>query len=244
MKRDVKVKTLIYDIETLPVRAYVWRTGKQYVNHGQIKEGDFIKIICIGYRWEHEKTTKVLIWDNKKQNCDRLIDDFTKLVEQADIVLAHNGDRFDMKHVNTQRLLQGKAPISWPTSEDTLKQLRKQFALPSYSLDYVSKILFGSGKSPMAFQDWIDILEHKSEKALNKMVKYCKRDVDLLFKAYKRVKPYCDPRVGRHLLTGGDCPSCGSSKTTGKGKITLRRGTYRRFKCSDCAHVFRDGKKL
>jgi hypothetical protein len=30
-------KVLIYDIETSRVRAYVWSTGKQYINHKQLR---------------------------------------------------------------------------------------------------------------------------------------------------------------------------------------------------------------
>jgi len=173
MAKQRKPRILFFDIETSPILAYIWRPGSKIsVSHNQVKKGQKTDIICICYKWAHEKKIHSLDWDIKKQNSAKMIDEFTKIVESADLVIGHNGDRFDIKHVNTQRLLHGQAPIMWPTSEDTLKQFRRIFALPSYRLDFLAKLLVGAGKDPMSFQDWIDIVEHKSPKALKKMINF------------------------------------------------------------------------
>ena len=237
-------KVLFYDVETTPLRAYIWRPGKQYVSHDNVMEGEFTKIICIAYRWQHEKKVHALVWDMEAQDCDDIIEEFSKVVEEADVAIAHNGDSFDVKHINTQRLMSGKPPIAWPTTEDSLKQLRQVFWLASYKLDYITKTLLGEGKSPMRFQDWIDIVEHKSEKALDKMVRYCKKDVSLLAEAYEIVQPYLKPRVSRALLTDGKCPSCGDHHVHRRGTATLVGGRYPRFQCQACGHWFRSRKKI
>jgi uncharacterized protein YprB with RNaseH-like and TPR domain len=243
-KSKDKPRVLFFDVETTPIRAYVWQTGKQFINYSQIIKGDRTKIICIAYKWEHENRVRCLTWDLRKQSCDQIIDEFSKIVSGADVAIGHNGDRFDVKQINTQRLLSGKPPISWPTTEDSLKQLKQIFFFPSYKLDYISKLLLNEGKSPMVLQDWIDILERKDKKALNKMVKYCKRDVALLAEAYGKVKPFLTPKVSRALLTGGKCRSCGSARVSKDGTKTLVGGRYQRYQCQDCGHKFRDSQTL
>lgn len=243
----MKPKVLFLDIETSPIKAWIWRTGKQFISHDQVVKGDRTKIICIAYKWEHKGRVEALSWNNKTQDCSKLIDSMVKLIEQADVVIAHNGDKFDIKHINTQRLLCNQPPISWPTSEDTLKQFRQTFSLPTYRLDYISKLLLGEGKSPMAFQDWIDIVENHSEKALAKMIKYCKRDVKLMAKAYAKVKPFLKPKANRSQIINHNpsgCPSCGSQKINKRGTSILATGRYPRFFCTACGHIFRSTLRL
>ena len=239
-----KPKVLFYDVETTPLKAYIWRTGKQYVDQSFLVKGDRTKIICIAYKWNYERKIHALTWDIKNQNCDKIIEEFSKIVEQADVAIAHNGDKFDVRQINTQRLMAKKKPIAWPTTEDSLKQLRKIFYFPSYKLTYIAKLLLNKEKSPMVFKDWLDIVERKDVKAQSKMVAYCKRDVILLANAYKIVQPFLMPKVSRALLTSkGKCVSCGSVDVHGKGTITLRAGMYQKYQCQTCGHYFRSTKK-
>lgn len=244
MDKKRKPLVLFYDVETTPIRAYVWKTGKQFVSHDHIVKGDRTKIICIAYKWEHEKRTRCLVFDIKTQNCDKIIEEFSKIVEKADVAIAHNGDGFDVKQINTQRLMARKPPICWPTTEDSLKQLRQIFYFPSFRLDYIAKTLLNHGKSPMAFQDWVDIVEHRSKKALRKMVKYCKRDVDILAEAYGEVKPFLKPKVNRALITKEDCDQCGSSHAHSRGTVTQSGGVFKRFQCQNCGHVYKSSKAI
>ena len=170
-----------------------------------------------------------------------MIREFTKIVESADLVVGHNGDRFDMRQVNTQRLLHGQPPIDWPTSEDTLKQIKKHFYLPSYKLDYLSKLLAGGGKDKMVLQDWIDIVLKKCPKALAKMTKYCRRDVQLLEDVYKLVIPYCKPKVNAAAVAAAGptgCPRCGHNGLQGNGKRGTLSGMVQRFRCNNCGSNF------
>lgn len=245
-----KPKILFYDIETAPVLALIWRPGyNMSVNHDQLLDGEKNDIICIGYRWAHQKRAKCLVWDNKKQCSEKMIQEFTKIVEQADVVIAHNGDRFDLKHINTQRLLHDQTPIAWPTSEDTLKMVKKHFNFPANNLDYLAKVLLGSKKNPMSWADWVNIKLKKKghEKNLKKMVDYCKKDVDLLCEVWEKIAPYCEVKVSRSLIVNNNregCPSCGSIHSHKHDKITLKSGKYQRYKCQDCGHVWRYHKKL
>jgi uncharacterized protein YprB with RNaseH-like and TPR domain len=243
---DKQPKILFYDIETSPALAWIWHTGKQWVGHDQLKDERKFDIICICYRWAHESKIHSLDWDYAKQDSAAMIEEFSYIVNQADLVIGHNADKFDMRHVNTQRLLHNQAPIAWPTTEDTLKQLRKYFYLPSYSLDYVSKLLTGSGKDKMSFQDWIDIVEKKNKKAFTKMIAYCKRDVQKLYEVWRKVSPHCQAKVHMGLLKGftrESCPRCGHNRPELAGKRTLTTGRYQRYLCTICGHKWRDSRK-
>jgi len=235
--KSTKPRIIFIDLETSPVLVWIWKTGKQVIRHDQIKTGQKPGIICICYKWAHEKKIRSLDWGINKQDSASMLDEFEKVLKKADIIVAHNGDNFDIKQINTHRLLNGQTPLSWPTSEDTLKQFRKHFYFPSYSLDYLSKVLTGTGKSPMGFQDWIDIVEFKDPTALEKMIKYCKRDVRKLSQIYEQAMVHLTHKAHAGLIvgTGKDaCPRCGSTKSLKDGVKYLRQGVYQRRQCKEC----------
>lgn len=235
-------KILFWDVETKPVKFWGWRTGKQYLSHDQIVKGEKFDLICICYKWAHEKKVNELHWNLKTQDSTKMIEEFTKIIESADIAVAHNADKFDVKQFNTQRLLKGLSPVAWPISDDTLKAFRRYFAFPSYSLDYISNLLEGKGKDRMCFQDWIDIVENKDPVALLKMIKYCKKDVSLLSKVYEKAKKFFKPKFHVGVINGlsknDSCPSCGSLRSESKGK-QVRFGSIHQIRtCMVCGRNF------
>jgi len=242
-----KPRILLWDIETRYTVFRGWSTGEQYVKHDQIIDGQHPDIICLSYKWLDEPKVYTLDWGCKQQNSDKMIAAFTKVIESADLVIAHNGDKFDQKHINTQRMLHDQDPISWPTSEDTLKQIRKHFALPSYSLDYLSKLLGRKGKDKMNFADWVAIVEKKDPKALAKMRKYNRNDVLELEAVYKKFFKFLTPKINASIVKHNDkagCPRCGSGMRQSKGyKVTLA-GKYKRWQCMDCGTQYKDRKSL
>jgi len=240
MKRP---KTLIFDVETAPVLAWIWRTGhKISVSHDQIKKGQRFDIICVCYKWADESKIYSLDWGINKQDSTKMIEEFSKIIEKADTIIGHNCDRFDIKQVNTQRLLKGMPPINWPTSNDTLKQFRKYFALPSYKLDYIANILLSTGKDRMNFQDWIDIVEDKNPKALQKMISYCSKDVKLLDSVFKKASKFFKPKVHvgvmNSLQSRLSCPDCGSTESRSKGRQYTATRVYQQRVCLECGRHY------
>ena len=50
-----KLKVLVFDIETSPIQAWIWRLGDQVVRHDQlVKDYASVNIMCIGYKWVGE----------------------------------------------------------------------------------------------------------------------------------------------------------------------------------------------
>lgn len=233
-------KILLWDIETTPVKCWIFRTGKQFINHKSIVEGERFEIICIAYKWSNQKKVNCLTWD-KNQNSAKMVQEFVEVLESSDVAIGQNADSFDVKQLNTQRMLHGQPPIAWPTTEDTRKQIKRHFYVTSSSLEYMSKLLTGSGKDRMEFDDWIDIVDKKSSKALAKMVKYCKKDVKKLEEVWNRIAPYVTVKASRARIMGiknPACPKCGSPRVQKRGQRFLMSSTKQRYTCYSCLGSF------
>ena len=157
-----KPTILFFDIETLPLKSFIWQPGTQYVGHKNLLPShDMWGLICIQYA-VNDGPVKVLRYD-KHGGTVGMIKAFDKLVAEADIVLGKNSDRFDIKMLNAMRALLNIPPIvGWEKyTEDLEKQMRRYFRLPSQSLDYISKKLDVGGKVSMDMSDWVAISNMK-----------------------------------------------------------------------------------
>lgn len=176
-KKEQDIKILFYDCETTLLWLWAFSLGKQVIRHNQLISGMFNRffIICISYRWAHEDKVHTLHWGRKGENPAKVIEDFDKIIRQADITIGKNSDNFDVKHINTQRLLAGLEPLpEWvSTTDDIEKQVKRFFGkgLPSRSLDYISSQLKLGGKNSMEFSDWTWINSLKFAETLNGKLK-------------------------------------------------------------------------
>lgn len=227
------LRILLWDVETKYLLARVWNTGKQYVTPEQIVDGQTPDIICLAYKWLGKPGVHSLNWGLKEQNSRPMVEAFTKIIESADLAIAHNGGQFDIKHFNTQRLLYGLEPVNWPSTDDSLQLFRAKFYFPSYKLDYLAKILTGSGKTPMNFTDWVNVVERKDPDALDKMERYCRRDVLKLSQTVKSALKFFKLKSPKH-----PCPKCESRHTQSKGYKNTDGQKMQRRQCMDCGEPF------
>lgn len=198
-------------------------------------------IICICWKWAGEKKVHSLSWD--KNQCDKsMLKKFSKEIMKADLVVAQNGDKFDVKFCAGRLCFHRLPPWGDLLTEDTLKISRKAFYLNSHKLDYMAKFFkLDKGKHHTSLQLWIDICVNKCFKALKKMISYCKHDVVLLEKTYRRIIKYA-PKAhkGRMLGNGIDsCRACGSKDLMRNGFKYLASGiVQQRYVCRKCcAHT-------
>ena len=215
---SVLPKILMFDIETTPMPVWVWSFGKQYVPHTNIvkdAEGTqrFWYVLSWAAKWLYDDNTMsdVLTPEEAVGRDDkRIIESIWKLLDEADIVVAHNGDRFDIRKLNARFILNGMNPPSPYKSIDTLKIARKEFAFSSNKQDFLTKSFGVSEKLKTEFQLWIDCMDGNKER-LAEMLKYNKRDVIGLEQVYLRLRPYIKnhPNLGI-LMDDNVCPSCGS----------------------------------
>lgn len=186
-ERNRPKKRLYFDIEVSPNIVFTWRIGGDIA----LSPENLIQeraIICICYKWEHDTKVHSLQWN---KGCDKdLLAKFAKIIDSADEVVTQNGDSFDIKWIRTRCIYHG-IPVSPKfNSIDTLKFARAGFKFNSNKLDYMGKFLGVGEKIKTEYDLWRDIVLNNDKAALTKMVDYCKGDVELLERVYKKLQEY------------------------------------------------------
>src|SRR5690554_2502619 len=134
-------KILILDIETAPILAHVWRTFKENVGLEQISFDWYI--LSFAAKWLHSDETLYFDQQYAKDVEDDtpLMQRLWKLLDDADIIVAHNGRRFDLKKINARFAIKGFKPPSPYRIVDTLEIAKKNFAFTSNRLAYLTDTL-------------------------------------------------------------------------------------------------------
>lgn len=231
---------LLFDIETSPNIVYSWAVGRKIsLTHDNIiKER---QIICICYKWYGHKKIHSLDW-GRAQNDKALLKAFSDVISQADVAIGHNGDKYDIRFINGRLAYHDLDPIGEVTTIDTLKQSRKVFFINSHRLDYLGQFLNLGGKMETGgFSLWKSVMDGEAG-ALTKMIRYCKRDVNLLEGVYTKIRKYAPQTVHMGVLDGEGqtaCKACGSPNTVKDGQRVKSTVVYQCRKCKDCGHFFR-----
>lgn len=248
-------RVLLWDIETSPNVGLFWRPGYNIsVGHNAIV--DERKIITIAWKWLGEKEVYSLTWDKNKSDLS-LLKKFTDVANEADILVAHYGDRFDLPWFRARCLLSGLDPIPQYKTVDTKTWASKNFYFNANNLEYLGRALGFGGKTKTDFDWWKKIALFNDRKCLALMEKYNRRDVVLLEKVYNKLSAYCAPKIHVGVNAGLDkwtCPRTGTTdvitnkkRVTAKGTVQWQMkskidGTY--FTISDTAHrEFLEAKK-
>src|SRR4051794_17207192 len=120
-----KPRILSLDIETAPLFSYVWGLWDETVVLNMIKKACCIISYCA--KWLD--SPEILYEDNSKQrdkeDDTRIVRKLWKLLDKADIVVAHNGKKFDVRKIQARFLLLGMPPPSPFKVVDTLLEARK-----------------------------------------------------------------------------------------------------------------------
>lgn len=231
-------KILIYDIETGRIPAMVWWTGKQYIGHNQLLEEP--KIITIAYKWLGENDVKYLTWD--KNHCDKdMLKEFLKVYNKADLVVGQNNDRFDNRWVNARAMKYNLDINVFIRSFDIMKQTKRLFRLPSYSMAYITKFLGVETKLQHEGILMWDMIQRgtpgEQKEYLQKMVDYNVQDIIATEDMYLSLRKYMGNVVHFGVLNGEEkwtCPNCGSRKVKLYKTTVTSAGTIQRImKCND-----------
>ena len=192
IKDKEKLKTLIFDIETSYNIVSTWRAGYKIniPHYSIIKER---AIICVSYKWLGEKEVYSISWDNN-QDDKFLLEQFIEVMNEADVLVAHNANKFDIKWVKTRALKHGLEMLPTYSTVDTLSLAKKHFLFNSNKLDYISKFLGHEGKLNTESGLWDDVILKNDNTALNKMIDYCEEDVRQLEKVYNHLKQFDKPQ--------------------------------------------------
>ena len=228
------MKELLFDIEISPNLAYVWEKYEQDVIAFE-KERE---LISFAYKWTGDKKIKAYCLNDLTPF--QLTKKLHELFEEADIIVAHNGDEFDIKMANSFFAHFGLKPPKPFRTIDTLKIARKCFKFNSNKLNDLG-IYLGEGEKvdTGGFKLWLKCLKGDRH-AWQKMKEYNKRDVELLEKVYHKLKPWGNTPT---LEIGMKCPSCGSDNINKRGWIFNRVFKTQRYRCMSCGKWSHSNKK-
>lgn len=235
----MKPKILLFDNETAPAKGYFF--GKTYeTSIIEVERPEFL--FSIAWKWLGEKKIHCLSLPDFKgykkdpYNDFKLIKAFAEVAKEADILVAHNGDNFDITVLNTRLAVHGLTPLPPNKTVDTLKVLRSKFHLHSNKLDDACAF-FGIGrKLPNTGKNlWLGCYFQNPQSWI-KMVRYNKHDVLLLEQLYLVLRPYITRHPNLNLLAGSlkNCPVCGNGRLQSRGTTITRTAKYRRYQCQDC----------
>jgi len=238
-----KAKTLFLDIETAPKRALVWSMWKQNIGLNQLEADGYVLCWCAkwgdGTKVINGKLTKEEV---ANEDDSRIMAEIHELMDRADIIVGHNGDRFDIPILNARFVTHGLAPPSHYKTVDTLKIARDKFKFTSNRLDALGMFLkLGRKIETGGFQLWRDVMDGQPH-AMKQMVEYCEQDVLLLEDVYLTLRPWYNKHPNVAMFTDGTkrvCNACGSETIHAKGDVVTNSKVYKRYKCVDCGHEMR-----
>lgn len=235
------MKILHLDYETAPIEGYFWALWKQNIGLNQIKV-DWT-ILSMSWQWDHERRVHYGdTWENADIRDDRnLLQRSWELLDEADVVVAQNGVRFDLRKIRARLIQNNHAPFSPIRVVDTLLESRKLFGFTSHKQEWMSQILTtqpkGKHKKFPGFELWAEYLKRNPE-ARAEMRKYNKQDIRGLREVYHRIRPWVEGHPNMMAYAVGEdlaCPRCGHPDITLSDKThKTNTSEYPLYQCGGC----------
>ena len=233
-------KILLYDIETRPSLGYTWGAWQQNV----IEFKEDWSLLSFSAKWFGEKKIYTYAlpdfksYKRDKANDKALIKKLWGFLDEAEIVVAHNGRAFDTRKTNARFLVHGLRPPSPYKIIDTLTVARRYFKFDSNKLDELARQLKLGRKLPHTGKDlWFKCMQG-DPKAWKLMKRYNENDVKLLEDLYLRLRPYLENHP--HYVGHKVCHVCSSPRMIKRGFDMLVSGKKQRYSCQDCGHFMRE----
>jgi hypothetical protein len=241
-------KIVTLDLETAPRVATIWRPGQQYVGVDQLLKDS--AILSAAVKVYGKKTEYLCTHDT---NPDSLRDDYALVgwlyekLYDADLIIAHNGVRFDLPIIRERMASHGYPAFRMARCHDTYIMYGKVMMGASGKLAWLSQKFSQLEKSSHAkFSGnklWDSYLAGDPE-ALKEMREYNIRDVEATEQVWETLVPWWT--VQRPMITDGEhCPVCGEHDLSPAG--TVQPGqvkTYRMHECGTCGSFSRESASV
>lgn len=236
-KKELKI--LLFDVECSPSLGFFY---------DMYKEGNILEVVTqsymlsFAYKWFGEAKVSVRAlpdfkgYEKDKTSDEALVKELSQVLEQAEVIVAHNGDSFDLKYTNTRLVSHCLTPISPKKTVDTLKLARGKFRFLSNRLDDLGNVLGIGRKVPHTGKKlWLDCMNGNPQ-AWRTMRAYNAQDVVLLERVYKRLRPFATnhPNIGFITRRPDACPKCGSTHLQARGYQYTRTSASKKYQCMSC----------
>jgi len=242
-------RILLFDIEIIN-RCFgdAWQTMSADPTHSTIcsfgwKEQTEKKAHCIGLdKWKEN-------FKKDAYNEENLVREAHKILTDCDGLIAHYGDKFDVKYMRTKFMIYGldHQILDVPT-RDTCLIARRKLKMHSNRLNALLEVFGFEQKDKMHMNDWFKVIQGNMA-SMRKMNKYCANDVNCLHELYKKIHHLFPqsrwPHEGISLNNTRDaCPECGSLKVQKRGIVVKQVGKYQRYQCMDCGKWYQDTRMM
>jgi len=234
-----KPRILIWDIETGGVNAL---------------RSDLGFMLNFGYKWLDEDKVTVLTVDQYPNwfttkggiNDRGLIGAALEVMDEADLMVAHYGDKFDRRFLQGRCAIHGFTPPPPTKQRDTWRIARTAFNFSSNRLQNLAMVLGLSEQKHQKTRDewpgwWFRAMAGDAT-AIKSMAQYCAQDVRTLEQIYLRIRMYDNPHprlfIDEHRQV---CKVCGS-KVQYRGLAFVGENYYHRFQCSNLRGKNKCGK--
>lgn len=225
-------KILLLDIETTPDLSWVWGAYEQ--NAIEIEQHSYL--LSYSAKWRGGKHITRGLPDTGCKDDSCLTKEIRELLDQADVVVAHNGKDFDVRKLNARFIFHGLTPPSPYDVIDTKRELQRIARFSSNKLDWIAAELGLSRKFPHeGFALWKGCMTG-DPKAWRKMLRYNRHDIVILERLYERLSPWMRQPNPNVYQSGVVCPNllCKSKDLARRGSARSRTRVYQRFQCKKC----------
>jgi len=237
-KNKIKLpRILLLDIETTPLEAYIWQmqVWKARVNDESVISRWFMLTWSAKWLFGSEVMSNRLTGEEvNEENDSRIVANLWTVLDMADIVIAHNGDNFDIPNINTRFITNGLPPTKPYQTIDTLRIAQKQFGFTHNSLNALARVFGLPEKIDTNFDLW-KRCKNGNEDALEEMELYNRHDVEVLEEVYLKIRPWIKghPNLGLYMeLDVPVCKNCGSTHIKEDGNYYYTQtGKYATLKC-------------
>ena len=241
-------RILFFDTERAPPLWWAWEQKKeQYLRYSQMVQSGFFTSIQWQWEWE-AKPSAYSVTDKPKYfrenpTCDlHVVKKAIELINDCDILVAHNGKRFDWRHVKGRAIFHNLRPPKKPYIVDTLTEARTS-EFPSNALGDLAKYLGIAEKGYNESEAGKMVTGSISQriKNINLQTEYGIKDIPPLKALYYRLRPFMDNHPNMSTYAQRPCcPNCQSDDFLHRGSSPLASGCIRKqYECRSCGKRFK-----
>lgn len=127
----------------------------------------------------------------ERANDAPLLRDLLAWLEDVDIIIAHNGLKFDLPFLRTRAVVHGLPPVNFQKIIDPVQLARQHFRFQSNSLNSISHVIgTQTEKTPLRPETWQRATLNGDASAMEEIVTHCIADVDVLEEVCWKLRGY------------------------------------------------------
>lgn len=233
-------KILLYDIENMAAKVYTWSNYQTDV----IATAEDWYLLSVAWKWLGEEKVSFARKSKRKGDDRELVEQLWHLFDEADVLVAHNGDAFDQRKATARFIELGFGPPSPYLTIDTKKVMSRVAMNYSNKLDEIARRLdIGRKLDTLGFSTWLGCA-NEDPAAWKLMRKYNIHDVELLEEVYLALRPWVETVNMAHWTEGLACKKCGSARVTKRGVRRTNASLFQTYQCKDCGGYSRAPKAM